>query len=512
MPPPSPVPELTADERFSGGDATVLSSNDEAFGLAPGAITSDFTADANFKQGNAIFRNDHEGQGPLLNAATCQGCHIKDGRGSVPDNESVPMDAMSIALSIGGDDGAPQPDPNYGGLLHVFGLDSFTGNDVSAGLARFEGGASAAIGEGFGAVRYEEVPGQYDDGSAFSLRRPSYRVRDLAYGAFDPDIRFSPRVAPAVFGMGLLEAIADADIAAGADPDDLDGDGISGRTHRALDPTTNTERVARFGLKATRTSVLAQTAGAYRADMGVTNRYFTEEDCTATQTTCLDAAAIEPDRFPGGVDIEDVELALVEFYVRHLAVPARRGFDADTQTWDDAVVRGREQFFELGCGRCHQQQWQTASAPGSVLGSVELSLLFPDAPENAVLSRQTIYPYTDLLLHDMGGSCAPIEPETEAGDPCGAGENCVWVQRCEGLADDRPQGSASGTEWRTPPLWGLGLVKVVNPGATFLHDGRARTIEEAVLWHGGEAAAARADFVALADAERADLLTFLESL
>lgn len=200
------------------------------------------------------------------------------------------------------------------------------------------------------------------------------------------------------------------------------------------------------------------------------------------------------------------------FYVRLLAVPERRGYDEASDTWDERVLRGRTLFFETGCEDCHRYRLETGTAAGSVLGEVDLNTLIGDAAPIEVLSDQVIHPYTDLLLHDMGGSCPDVARETADGGVCAAGENCVWTLRCEGLADGRRVGSASGAEWRTAPLWGLGLVTTVNPRATFLHDGRARTIAEAILWHDGEAAASRDGFRALPADDRQAMLAFLESL
>ena len=512
-PPPITVPDVAESERWPGGAASTSLANDEAFGQSPQAIVQDFSADANFKSGNQIFRNDHEGEGPLLNARTCQGCHTKDGRGALPADANTPMDAMSIALSVGvAADGSPLPDPNYGTLLHTFGLASFGSGGLAPGLARFGGGEAEAIGEGFGYVEYETITGSYADGEAYELRRPVVRVKDPSYGDFGADVRFSARVAPQLIGMGLLDAVPETTIREQADPNDADGDGISGRVSEVVDATTGESTLGRFGYKASTASPLHQTAVAYRNDMGVTSRFVVEEPCAANQSTCARAAAAEPDQHPGGVDIGDVELALVEFYVRLLAVPQRRGYDAATDTWNEDILRGRRLFFELGCETCHRYRMETGIAAGSVLGEVQLNTLYEDAEPIDVLSEEIIHPYTDLLLHDMGGSCEPVRRETADGEACGAGQNCVWIQRCEGLADGRPAGSASGTEWRTAPLWGLGLVTTVNPRATYLHDGRARTIAEAILWHGGEAVAARDGFRELASADRDAVLAFLESM
>ena len=508
------MPAVAPAERFPGGDATTSLSNETAFSQSPPAIERDFAADANFKSGNQLFRNATDGEGPLLNARTCQGCHTRDGRGATPPDKDTPMDSMSIRLSLGVDaNGEPLPDPNYGTLLHTFGLAAFrSGGDLSPGLSAFAGGAGTAIGEAFAFIEYRTVSGNYADGSPYELRSPVYKVRELSYGDFAPNIRFSPRVAPQLIGLGLLGAVPADDVRALADPDDADGDGISGRANEARDQTVAAFRLGRFGHKATTASVLQQTANAYRADIGVTNRFARQEPCAAEQSSCRAAALAEDDAHAGGVDISDIELALVEFYTRLLAVPERRGYNAETETWDEDVLRGRTLFFESGCEKCHRQRWRTGTAAGSVLGEVHLNTLADNAEPIDVLSDQTIFPYTDLLLHDMGGACEAVSREWTDGGQCPAGENCVWVLRCSGLADGRPEGRASGSEWRTAPLWGLGLVRTVNERATYLHDGRARTVAEAILWHGGEAQASRDEFVAMAADDRADLLAFLASL
>ena len=507
------VPEVAASERRPGGAASTTLTNDDAFGQSPDAIRQDFSADANFKSGNQIFRNDHEGEGPLLNARTCQGCHTKDGRGAIPADTDTPMDSMSIRLSLGNDaDGNAIPDSNYGVLLQTFGLASFGSGGVNAGLAAFGGGVDEAIGEGFAYVTYETVTDSYPDGEEFELRRPTYHIRDLSYGDFADDIRFSARVAPQLIGMGLLGAVPEAALRERADPDDADGDGISGRVNEALDPTTGGRAPSRFGYKASTVSPLHQVAAAYRNDMGVTNLFAVEEACAEQQASCVRAALLEPDPHSGRVDISDVEMALVEFYIRLLAVPERRGYDEAAGTWDEDILRGRTLFFESGCESCHRYRLETGRAAGSVLGQVELNTLFADAEPIEVLSNQVIHPYTDLLLHDMGGTCESIRREKATGDACAPGENCIWVQRCEGLADGRPEQFASGSEWRTAPLWGLGLVTKVNPRATYLHDGRARNLAEAILWHGGEASASRERFMELPSHDRAALIAFLESM
>ncbi|MEM9322793.1 MAG: di-heme oxidoredictase family protein [Pseudomonadota bacterium] len=517
-PPPPPsdpvVPPLTAAERFSGGAAgTSVNSNNVAFSQAPPGIQSNFTLDANFKGGNAIFRNDNEGQGPLMNASTCQGCHLRDGRGRLPADSDTPFSSIFLRVGLGNDaDNNAIPDAIYGTQLQTFGLASFIGNDPTAGLSSFGGGATEAIGEGFGFIEYETIAGTYDDGTPYELRLPTYKVRELSYGDFSAGVQLSPRIAQQMIGLGLLGAIPEADILANEDLNDADGDGISGRANQSFDPTTGQTAVGRYGHKASSASVLQQSADAYRGDLGVTSSVAPEESCGTNQASCTQAALLEPDQFPGDVDVSDLELAFVEFYSRLLAVPDRRGYDAATESWDPQIVEGRTLFFESGCQGCHTQTFTTGVGEGSVLGDIDLNQLVPDAAPIDVLTGQVIYPYTDLLLHDMGGSCQAVTRENADGSACPAGDNCTYVLRCDGLADGRPDGLASGTEWRTPPLWGLGLVQVVTPAATFLHDGRARTIEEAVLWHGGEAEATRNAVLAMPASERAALYAFLESL
>ena len=240
-----------------------------------------------------------------------------------------------------------------------------------------------------------------------------------------------------------------------ADPDDADGDGISGRPNMVWDIRRSEVVLGRFGWKANEPTVEQQAAAAFLGDIGITSTLFPEENCPAAQ----DACAAAPNG--GTPEIPDERLAQVEFYVQTLAVPAMRNVD------DPRVRRGAELFVQTGCAACHR--------PRHVTGD--------DHPVEP-LRNQTIFPFTDLLLHDMG----------------------------EGLADGRPDGLATGREWRTPPLWGIGLVEVVNRHTMFLHDGRARSLEEAILWHGGEGQAARDQFMALTRDERDALLQFLRSL
>ena len=272
----------------------------------------------------------------------------------------------------------------------------------------------------------------------------------------------SPRVAPQMIGLGLIEAIPTAEILAHADPDDANGDGISGRPNIVVSDRFGAPMLGRFGLKAGEPSLREQSAGAFSGDMGLSTPLHPSPngECTAAQTACT-AAPNGADAANGGLEVSDASLDLVDFYARNLGVPARRDPGAP------AVLRGKAVFYRTGCPACH--------VPKFVTGRLK------DQPAQ---SFQLIWPYTDLLLHDMG----------------------------EGLADHRPEGRATGREWRTAPLWGIGLTAQVTGHASYLHDGRARSLLEAVLWHGGEAQAARDRVVAMAPDDRAALIRYLGSL
>jgi CxxC motif-containing protein (DUF1111 family) len=442
---PAARAELERDEALSGGDTTnrlLLGTN--AF-TRPAANLSEEHETA-FFTGNSFFNQNwvqapastsaRDGLGPTFNARSCSGCHFKDGRGEPFDTDGKGL-GLLLRIGVGGEgpEGEPLGDPIYGDQLQDNALP-----DVPA--------------EGKVTITYEELEGRYGDGERYSLRSPSYAIADPALGEPAEGLLISPRVAPVMIGMGLLEAVSEADLEARADPDDDDGDGISGRINRVFDHERGEGAVGRFGWKAEQPSVLQQTAGALLGDMGISSRIFQEQNCTAAQPACLDA------KNGGEPEIEDATLDKLVLYARTLAVPVRRGAD------DETVLRGKLLFGEAGCDGCHTPRHETGDGA---------------LPE---LSGQVIWPYTDLLLHDLG----------------------------EALSDGRPSFSAEGNEWRTPPLWGLGLVQAVNGHQFLLHDGRARGIAEAILWHGGEGEAAADAFRALPADDRAALLRFLESL
>jgi CxxC motif-containing protein (DUF1111 family) len=304
-------------------------------------------------------------------------------------------------------------------------------------------------------IEYSEVAGRYADGERYTLRAPRYQLRAAGFGPLPDALLISARVAPATIGMGLLEAVPEASLARLADADDRDGDGISGRLNRVLDVERGALASGRFGWKAEQPSVRAQVAAAFVGDMGITSSLFPHENHTRAQAAC-DAAPSG-----GSPELSAATLDSVVLYMRSLAVPARRAPEAP------AVRRGEQLFSAAGCAGCHVSSLRTGEVA--------------DLPE---LSRQTLRAFTDLLLHDLG----------------------------PGLSDQRPTFAASGSEWRTAPLWGIGLFAKVNGHTFLLHDGRARGVAEAILWHAGEAEAAKQRFVRLARTERQDLVRFVESL
>jgi CxxC motif-containing protein (DUF1111 family) len=515
--PPMLSDDIDNSEYMSGGDTTVFVRNENAFSRKPAAIIDDFRLDGNFTQGDHLFRTPDDGIGPLLSIGSCQGCHINDGRGEIPASPESPMSTMVVKLA----DSFGNADPLYGKQIQPFSVQGFLGGkQLSDGFSVHDGSVSGTElhGEAFPFLEFETIDGNYPDGSSYQLHKPVLKVRDLSYGAFVEDIRFSARIAPQVFGAGLLDAIPEENLLALVDENDIDNDGISGRASMVSDifaTDTTQKMIGRFTYKAQSPSVLHQVAAAYNGDMGVSTSAFSDENCTDSQLAC-NLAAEQEEKSGDIVDLSDTSLAFVEFYNRVLAVPARRGFDESSNTWDEDISAGRALFFTANCNGCHTPRHVTLDAKGSVLGEISFNGLIANTEEQQaesidVLSNQTIYPYTDLLLHDMGGSCE-VTRETNNGATCSAGAECFYVQRCQGLADGVIQGDASGTEWKTPPLWGLGLVQTVNEDASFLHDGRARTIEEALLWHGGEAENAKQAFMNFTKEERQQLLSFLESL
>jgi CxxC motif-containing protein (DUF1111 family) len=462
----APTTKFSAAEQWEalpGGSA----SNRERFGreaFSQPSTNLSFEDRANFFIGDGLFRRvwviapsstqSADGLGPLYNARACQRCHLKDGRGHPPAGPDDSAVSMFLRLSIPPQN-KPQeeliaskrasviPEPTYGGQLQDVAIPGYAP-------------------EGRMVIAYEEQPVELAGGETVQLRMPSYSIGDPAYGPLHPDVLLSPRVTPQMIGLGLLEAIDEADIVAGADPDDADGDGISGKPNRVWSVAHEKVMLGRFGWKAGQPSLLEQSAGAFAGDIGISNPLAPDSwgDCTEAQDACRNAPHGGGDA-QGGLEAPADIMDLVLFYARNLAVPARRDVDSPD------VLHGKALFYGAGCIGCHKPKFATRR----------------DYAVSA-LSGQLIWPYTDLLLHGMG----------------------------EGLADHRPEGEATGFEWRTPPLWGIGHTMAVNGHTFFLHDGRARNLTEAILWHGGEAQTARDAFAAMPKGDRDALLAFLNAL
>ena len=461
----APASDFSKPEAFEpmpGGAATSRKrANRDAFSHSSANLT--FEEEQTFKVGNGLFKKmwasspsstqASDGLGPLYNARSCQGCHLKDGRGRPPRPGD---DAVSLFLRLSIPPQTPEdeellatkallkiPEPTYGNQFQAFAVPGMPGE------GRFD-------------IELEDIVVPLNGEAPAILQKPTYVIRDLGYGDMHPEVRISPRVAPPMIGMGLLEAIHPGDIEANADPDDLDGDGISGKISRVRDPITGEMTIGRFGWKASNPTVRSQTADAFAGDIGIgsPDKPAPWGDCTERQQVCRDMPHGEQERL-GPTEAPDPVLDLVTFYSENLAVPARRDADAPQ------VLKGKRVFNEAGCAGCHRPKYVTSREAA-----------------NPAHRFQLIWPYTDLLLHDMG----------------------------EGLADGSPVGDANGREWRTPPLWGIGLTETVNDHTRFLHDGRARSLLEAILWHGGEASNARDHVVALEPEDRAALIRFLESL
>ena len=455
-----------AGEDKPGGGATSRGSTNTANAFSLSSGNMDFKRELNFKIGNAIFRKNwvsapsstdaSDGLGPLFNSRGCQDCHLKDGRGHPPLSADVPDDSgpMLVRLSVppASDEEKAKleahranslPEPTYGGQLQDRSIQGFNA-------------------EGKLKIDYTEEKVKLADGETVSLRAPHYSLTDLGYGPISPDVMISPRVAPPMIGLGLLEAVPEEQILALVQSEAAKNDGISGKPNQVWSREHDKVMLGRFGWKAGIPTIAQQAAEAFNGDIGISSTMIPagSGDCTEKQPDCLNAPSGNSPNYQN-VEVGDELFKLVEFYSQNLAVPARRKPD------DPEVLKGKQVFYRIGCASCHNPKFVTGEAPGQ--------------PH---LSHQLIWPYTDMLLHDMG----------------------------EGLADNRPEGAASGSDWRTPPLWGVGLTETVSGHTLFLHDGRARNVTEAILWHGGEAEAARNKFAELSKADRAALLAFVNSL
>ncbi|MFQ6574494.1 di-heme oxidoredictase family protein [Pseudomonas sp. UM16] len=443
-------------EALGGGKTTVSKRDQNAYSMPSANLAPSRRLD--FSVGNSFFRNPwviapatttaRDGLGPLFNTNACQNCHIKDGRGHPPGPSASNAVSMLVRLSI--------PDqPHYAKVIEQLGI---VPEPVYGGQLQ-DMAVPGVAPEGKVRVDYTSVPVRFKDGTQVELRQPTLHISQLGYGPMHADTRFSARIAPPMIGLGLLEAIPESAILANADAEDRNGDGIRGRTNLVWDDAQGKTVIGRFGWKAGQPSLNQQNVHAFSGDMGLTTSLRPMDDCTTAQTDCLKAA--NGNGANGEQEVSDNILRLVLFYTRNLAVPIRQDVDSPQ------VLAGKNLFHQAGCQSCHTPSFTTAA----------------DAAEPE-LANQIIRPYSDLLLHDMG----------------------------PGLADNRTEFNASGQDWRTPPLWGIGLTQTVSGHTQFLHDGRARDLLEAVLWHGGEAEAAKQHVLTFNAEQRTALLAFLNSL
>jgi len=434
------APETAYDDRLSGGKATVFDETSHALTHSIDGMEArdlrvhelgDQAFEAKFVAPPApVF----SGLGSIFNNVSCINCHRNDG-GGFPSTGSA-TSGLLMRISQAGMDphGGPMAVEGYGTQIQDLSVYGYK--------------AEATVN-----ISYTEIPFTYPDGSKITLRHPVYSLQN-PYLPIGVSYMLSPRLAPPVIGLGLIDNIPEATIKSFVDKGDKNGDGITGKVNIVYDGFTNSYAVGRYGLKANTATLLSQVAAAYQQDMGVTS-YVNPAESSYGQG-----------QWPSGTDDGKTELAdsilkFTTFYVRTLAVPARRNIT------DPDVKAGSALFNQINCSGCHRP---------TIMTGPDFNL-----PQ---LSGQRIHPYTDVLLHDLG----------------------------DGLADDRPDFLATGREWRTQPLWGLGLLQKTTGTAFYLHDGRARTIEEAILWHDGEASAARMRFAGLDASARKRLLDWLATL
>ena len=432
-----------AGEEYSGGQATVFNSSEEAFGFSTKNLTA--YEESDFGIGNSFFRQSwvsspasttaRDGLGPFFNAHACSSCHFKDGRGRPPAFDGELSRGLLLRLSIAGShpNGNSFSDPIYGGQLQ-------------------DNAILGQVIKGKYAINYQNITETFADGTIVNLQKPNYVINTLGYGPLASGLLVSPRIANQIIGLGLLEAVSESTILAFATSNTANG--VSGKANYVYDVESNSQKLGRFGWKANQPSIRQQVAGAFSGDMGITSSIFPNENVPF---------GVDLSQIPNGgsPEISNLNFDRVVLYSATLAVPARRNFDQQN------VLKGKQIFNDIACASCHIPKMQTGT-------NYNIS----------ALRNQTIRPYTDLLLHDMGND----------------------------LADNAPDFLANGNEWRTPPLWGIGLISTVNKHTNLLHDGRARSIEEAILWHGGEGLYAKNKYKQLSASQRNELLAFLNSL
>ncbi len=464
----SDIPSVTKEENYPGGNTTASYGSQPSFQLAAANMPKELKAD--FHAGKALANQPwvkaptittaRDGLGPIYNARTCLMCHIKGGKGFIPDNSNIALSGTLVRLSLP-ETKNQKANKTAGVIPHPIYGDQIQSQSVSLAhqLRSSQPHLKHDINpEAYVHVNWKKHTFTYPDNHQITLRKPELDFRYLGYGPIEKQTLISLRVAPAIHGMGLLELVKQKDIDALSDVKDANQDGVSGRVNQVWDIEKQSMQPGRFGLKANKPSLAMTVAGAFTNDMGITNPLFPNEPCTPTQQACKKAINGND---KSGVELPQKLLDMVIDFNRNIAPVKRRKPEHPT------TLRGRDRFYQVGCHNCHNPNFVTGNSQS-----------FPH------LGGQNIWPYTDLLLHDMGKE----------------------------LADNRPDFEASGSEWRTPPLWGIGLSQKVNGSDALLHDGRAQTVEEAILWHGGEAQQSKHNFINLDKSNRNALVRFVNSL
>lgn len=469
------APQLTPEENKPGGDTTVSIKPFASFELPAANLNNDLRP--KFHAGKALANQPwikaptittaRDGLGPIYNARTCLTCHVKGGKGFIPADNKTPISSTLVRLSIlehlSEEKNKPDILKKSGVIPHPVYSDQIQGQSVSLAHQLRHSQKPGTLKhdvapEAYVTINWSEQTFTYPDQHQVSLRKPEIEFNNLGYGPLGENTLFSLRIAPMINGMGLIGLIAEEDIINLTDENDNNSDGISGRANQVWDVEKQATVLGRFGFKSNKPTLDMIVAGAFANDLGISNSLVPNQPCTKLQPTCL--------KIPNGNDDEGVELPdhllkLVIDFNRDLAPVQRRN------SHGKQVLAGRELFYKSGCNQCHNPRFVTQRSDA--------------APH---LSEQVIWPYSDFLLHDMG----------------------------PGLADGRPDFLATGNEWRTAPLWGIGLLSQVNGSSVYLHDGRARNIEEAILWHGGEAELAKSRFIELDKNDRNHLIYFVNSL
>lgn len=377
-----------------------------------------------------------DGLGPLFSANTCLHCHPGNGAGLAVNNDGEITRSLVMRLSL-----KNSKNINNGLVLNK----GFVSEPTYGGQFSLNGTSDTPY-EGSIKVSYTSIDGKYADGKSYELQTPTYRLGDFQYGELDKNVNIAPHIGLALVGLGALEMISEKDILAHEDILDSDEDGISGKANWVFNPQTNATELGRFTWKAAASTVKQQSANAAHNDMGLSNPLYPEHNCTPKQEECQKAIEGRHD-----FDLPMKRLDAIAYYLKTLKIPKQRV--------SKNFTKGKEIFNDLGCVKCHVSTYKLADG-------------------------NSIHPYSDLLLHDMGDE----------------------------LSDGHTMFKASANEFRTPPLWGVGLYKKVSGGVALLHDGRARTIEEAILWHGGEAKDQQEKFKRLNKTEREYLLEFVKGV